>query len=82
MYLNELNRLLRRQMMSDRSDLLDDANLEIERRLQKSIAEHKAKLKPSGKLFCSCGEPIGVARLAAYPAATKCIDCAKLGERR
>ena len=60
------------------SDLVDIANDVAALEVLHAVAKHKEKLVPSGKLFCSCGESIGAARLKAYPAASNCIDCARL----
>jgi len=33
-------------------------------------------------LCAECGEPIGYARLLAYPLATRCVECQELHEKR
>jgi phage/conjugal plasmid C-4 type zinc finger TraR family protein len=61
------------------ADIIDNANELTEHYNEQATSKRVDPLKPSGRTTCvDCDDPIGEARLIAYPAAIRCIDCQNL----
>jgi phage/conjugal plasmid C-4 type zinc finger TraR family protein len=61
------------------ADVVDQANELADHYNQHAEGKRVDPNKPSGRRDCmDCDEPIGDARLKAYPAAIRCIDCQNL----
>ncbi len=90
----ELNELLRDSGEGSGDDQADAGSKTFEREHEMSMAnnardtleqiEHAmARIKDGSYGMCeSCGQPIGKARLQAFPRATLCVSCKQREERR
>ncbi|WPZ06593.1 TraR/DksA C4-type zinc finger protein [Pelagerythrobacter marinus] len=62
--------------------LLEAASEFDERRRELAIKRIREELTLKGDEFCrACGDPIEIARRAALPSATRCVDCQAAHER-
>jgi len=63
--------------------LLEAASEFDERRRELAIKRIREEPTLKGDEFCrACGDPIEIARRAALPSATRCVDCQAAHERR
>ncbi len=73
-------RLSRMDELHNQSILV--ANRNVAKNRLKSIRQARVRIDDGSYGYClDCDEPIGIARLRAYPDATKCIECQSVSEQ-